>query len=65
MSQFDNLAGKAAELNEQHGDKIEGASDSALDNAANFANEKSGGKFGEQIDQAKQHGDNSLGDNSQ
>ncbi|WP_226345307.1 antitoxin [Agilicoccus flavus] len=65
MSQFDNLAGKASELNEQHGDKIEGATDQGLEQAGNAADSRTGGKFSEQIDQAQAQGDERVGDNSQ
>ncbi len=65
MSQFDGLAEKASELNQQHGDKIEGASDQAIQQGGDFADEKSGGTFSGQVDQAQQAADQQVGDNSQ
>ncbi len=65
MSQFDGLAGKADELNQQHGDKIEGASDQAIQQGGQFADEKTGGQHSDKIEQGKQGVDERLGDNSQ
>lgn len=65
MSQFDGLADKAKGLAQEHGDKVEQYSDQGLDQAGNVANEKSGGKFSDQIDQGKQAADERVGDNSQ
>ena len=43
MSQFDGLAGKAAELNTQHGDEIEGASDQAIQQGGDRLDQATGG----------------------
>ncbi len=65
MSQFEGLAGKAAELNAQHGDKIEGASDQAIQQGGDRLDQATGGKFAGQVDQAQAAGDEKVGDNSQ
>ena len=65
MGIFDSAKDKAAELNEQHGDKIEGASDQAIQQGGQFADEKTGGQHSDKIEQGKQGVDERLGDNSQ
>ena len=50
---------------EQHGDKIEGASDEAIQQGGQFADEKTGGQRSDKIEQGKQGVDERLGDNSQ
>lgn len=45
MGMFDKLKEKAAELAGQHGDKA----DQGVDKAADFADEKTGGKYSDQI----------------
>ncbi|MGL3804854.1 antitoxin [Paeniglutamicibacter sp. R2-26] len=56
MSAFDELKGKAAELKDkatgligEHSEKISGA----IDQAGDFIDEKTGGKFAEHIDKAQ------------
>jgi hypothetical protein len=62
MGMFDKLKGKAAELAGEHGDKA----DQGLDKAAEVADEKTGGKYTDQInsgaEKAKDAMDN-LGQN--
>lgn len=65
MSQFDGLADKASQLNQEHGDKIEGASDQAIQKGGDFADEKTGGQHSDKVDQATQAADERIGDNSQ
>ncbi len=65
MGILDGAADKAQQLNEQHGDKIEGASDQAIQKGGDFADSKSGGKFADQVDQGQQAADQQVGDNSQ
>jgi hypothetical protein len=47
MGMFDNLKDKATEAVDEHGDKI----GEGLDKAGEFADEKTGGQYGEKIDQ--------------
>lgn len=54
MSMFD----KAKQLAEQHGDKLKGG----LDKAGEFVNEKTGGKYADQIEQGKRMADERLGE---
>ena len=49
----------------QNQDKVEQATDQGLDQAANAANEKTGGQHGDKINQAKGQADERIGDNSQ
>jgi hypothetical protein len=46
MSMFDNLKDKASDLVDDHGDKV----GEGLDKAGDFADEKTGGKYSDQID---------------
>lgn len=46
MSMFDNLKDKAGDVVDDHGDKVSGG----LDKAGDFADDKTGGKYGEHID---------------
>jgi hypothetical protein len=46
MGMFDKLKGKAAEMVGEHGDKA----DQGIDKAAEFADEKTGGKYTDKID---------------
>lgn len=54
MSMFD----KARQLAEQHGDKLRGG----LDKAGEFVNEKTGGKYADQIEQGKRMAGERLGE---
>jgi hypothetical protein len=47
MSMFDNIKDKAEDLVDSQGDKV----GEGLDKAGEFADEKTGGKYGDQIDQ--------------
>ena len=60
-----DIAGQASEMAGQHGDKVEQASDQGLDKAAQAVNDKTGNKFGDQVEQGKQQADERMGDNSQ
>jgi hypothetical protein len=46
MSMFDKIKDKAGEMLGQHGDKAE----EGIDKAAEFADDKTGGKYSDQID---------------
>jgi ABC-type transporter Mla subunit MlaD len=46
MSMFDNMKDKASDLVDGHGDKV----GEGLDKAGEFADEKTGGKYSDQID---------------
>jgi hypothetical protein len=46
MSMFDNIKDKASDLVDDHGDKVA----EGLDKAGDFADEKTGGKYSDQID---------------
>lgn len=62
MGMFDEMKNKAADLAKEHGDKLEGVTDSALDKAAEIADEKTGGKFGDQIQQGRDMIDGHIGE---
>jgi len=47
MGMFDNMKDKAGDLVDEHGAKV----DEGLDKAGEFADEKTGGKYGDKIDQ--------------
>lgn len=47
MSMFDNMKDKAEDLVNEHGDKVS----EGVDKAGEFADEKTGGKYSEHIDQ--------------
>lgn len=65
MSQFDNTLGKATQLNEQHGDAIEGPSDQIIEKLGDRIDAATGGKFAAQVDQAQAAADQRIGDNHQ
>ena len=46
MGMFDKWKKKAADIAEEHGDKIEGG----IDKAAEFADDKTGGKYTDKIE---------------
>ncbi|WP_194949331.1 Rv0909 family putative TA system antitoxin [Actinomyces trachealis] len=56
---LDDLKKKASELVDE--DKIEAASDKALDAAQGIAKKVTGGKFDEKIDAARDAADNAIG----
>lgn len=64
MSQFGDLAGKAQELNEKHGEAIEAPSDQVIEQAGAMADQKSGGKFSDQIAQGTQRADEAVGNDA-
>ncbi|MDN5587006.1 MAG: antitoxin [Brevibacterium sp.] len=56
---LDDLTNKAKDaMNSEKGEEF---SDQGLDKAADFANEKTGGKFEDQIDQGRDGADENLG----
>lgn len=54
MSIFDNLGDKAKDLAGEHSDKV----DEGIQQAGEFADEKTGGKFSDQIDQGEEAASN-------
>ncbi|RZU16156.1 antitoxin protein of toxin-antitoxin system [Kribbella rubisoli] len=63
MGMFDNMKDKAADLVNEHGEQV----GEGLDKAGDFVDEKTGGKYGDKIDQgtdlAKDQLDNLDGEN--
>lgn len=59
MGIFDSAKDKAAELNEQHGDKIEQHSDTGLDKAGEFAESK--GVDAEHVEKGRTAADGAIG----
>ncbi len=62
MSAFDNLKNKATELAEEHKDKLETASDAAIDKAGDAVDSATGGKFADKVDAAQEKADDMIGD---
>lgn len=62
MGMFDEIKNKAADALKQHGDKVEGATDSALDKAAGAIDDKTGGKFSGQVEQGRDFIDGKIGE---
>lgn len=54
MSVFDNLGDKAKDLAGEHADKV----DEGIQQAGEFADEKTGGRFTDQIDQGEEAASN-------
>lgn len=65
MGLMDGLGDKAREYADQNADKVEQVSDQGLQSAADAANERTGGQYGDQVSQAQQAADQRIGDNSQ
>lgn len=59
MGIFDSAKDKAGELNEQHGDKIEGHSDTVLDKAGELAEGK--GVGAEHVEKGRAAADGRIG----
>lgn len=57
MSMFDKIKDKAGEMMGQHGDKAE----EGIDKAAEFADEKTGGKYSDQIDTGAEKAKDMMG----
>lgn len=62
---FDNLKDKASEAAEQHGDKVEQFSDQGIERGGDALDDKTGGKFSDQIDKGQQAADERIGDDNQ
>lgn len=62
MGFLDDAKDKLSELAGQHPDKVEELSDKGLDAAAAKANEATGGKFGDQIQQGRDLADEKIGE---
>ncbi|MGL4172544.1 MAG: antitoxin [Actinomycetota bacterium] len=61
MGAFDSLKGKAEDLAQNHGDKLEGVSDTVIDKAGDAADKLTGGKFSDKIDGIQQAADDRIG----
>jgi hypothetical protein len=61
MGMFDNLQDKAKELIGEHGDKVEGVSDTVLEKAGDAVDGATGGKFTDKIDAASDQADGVIG----
>ncbi len=61
MSMFDELKDKAADFIKDNPDKVEGVSDNLLDKVAEIADEKTGGKFHDQIEGFEKKADDAIG----
>ena len=62
MGMMDNIRQQASEAMTEHADKVETVSDQAIQRAGHFADQKTGGKAGAQIDQAEQAADARIGE---
>ena len=60
MGMFDNMKDKAGDLVDDHGDKV----GEGLDKAGDFADEKTGGKYVEQVDQGQAFAKQKLSEQS-
>lgn len=61
MGVFDNIKNKATDLARDNADKVEQATDVALDKAADIANEKTGGKYADQVQKGRDVADGQIG----
>lgn len=57
MGMFDNMKDKAEDLAKEHPDQV----DEGLEKAGDFANEKTGGKFEDQIDKGEDFARDRMG----
>ncbi len=62
MGFLDDAKEKLTDLMGQHPDKVEELSDQGLDAAAEKADELTGGKFGDQIQQGRDMADEKIGE---
>jgi len=62
MSMFDELKDKAADLVKDNPDKVESVSDTVLEKVADFADDKTGGKFHDQIESLVEKADDAIGE---
>ncbi|MGV1008916.1 MAG: antitoxin [Dermatophilaceae bacterium] len=62
MSLFDSAKDKLSQALEDNADKVEQASDTGLDKAAELAKDKTGGQFSEQVEQARDAADQHIGE---
>ena len=58
MGMFDKFKKKAADMADEHGDKIE----SGIDKAADFADDKTGGKYSDKIESGTEKAKDFLDD---
>lgn len=61
MGIFDSAKEQAEKLMQEHGDQIEQPSDQAFDRIAAEASERTGGKYDEHIDRARDEADARVG----
>jgi len=62
MSMFDELKNKAADFVKDNPDKVEGVSDSVLDKVADLVDDKTGGKYHDQIEGFQAKADGAIGE---
>lgn len=62
MGAFDNIKNKVTDMAKEHGDKLEGATDAALDKGADLIDDKTGGKFSDKIQQGRDIVDGKIGE---
>lgn len=62
MGFLDDAKEKLTNLAAENPDKVEGFSDKGLDAAAAKANEATGGTYGDQIQQVRDHADERIGE---
>lgn len=62
MGMFDSIKNKATDLARGNADKVEQATDAALDKAADVVDDKTGGKFSSQVQQGRDAADSQIGE---
>jgi MT0933-like antitoxin protein len=62
MGAFDGLRDKAEGLLGQHGDKVEGISDTVVEKAGDAIDAATGGKFSDKIDSVQEKADGVIGE---
>ncbi len=62
MSMFDDLKNKAEEFVKDNPDKVESVSDSVLDKVADLADDKTGGRYHDQVEGAQAKADDAIGE---
>lgn len=62
MGAFDNIKNQVTDMAKEHGDKLESATDAALDKGAELIDDKTGGKFSDKIQQGRDIVDGKIGE---
>ncbi|CCH78892.1 conserved hypothetical protein [Nostocoides japonicum T1-X7] len=60
MGFLDDAKEKLGELKAEHADQVEKVSDQAIDKAGDVVDEKTGGKYADQVDTAQQKADDAI-----